>query len=146
MVQLFRQNSAPHQIALGAGIGAFICILPLYGLHTVLMILAMFLVRSANRVAIFLGTNISLPPTIPLITWGAYVIGRALVGKDLPVLNREFFKSITLEKLAGLYWPLFLGSVILGLVCALVTFSFTYFAVKWIKQKRSDAAGKQNNL
>ncbi len=142
-VRLIRQNSSPHQIALGAGIGAFICVLPLYGLHTVLVILAMLIVRSANKIAIFLGTNLSLTVTLPFITWGAYEIGRLMFRNDnLPPLDWKFFKTISLQKVAGLYWPLFAGSLVLGLICAVIIYGLTYFTVKRIRQGRINGSGK----
>lgn len=143
--RLVHQNSSPHQIALGAGIGAFICVLPLYGLHTVLVILAMLLVRSANRIAIFLGTNLSLTPTLPFITWGSYEIGRFMFrGDDLPPLDWEFFKTISLQKIASLYWPLFAGSLVLGLICAVIIYGLTYFAVRRIRQGKINGTKNRN--
>ncbi|MFH0918434.1 MAG: DUF2062 domain-containing protein, partial [Candidatus Omnitrophota bacterium] len=92
LVKLIRQHSSPHEVALGAGIGAFISVLPIYGLHTILVVVAAIIVRPANKIAILLGTNLSLPPTIPFITWAAYEIGRFILNKDLPPLDWGFFK------------------------------------------------------
>jgi uncharacterized protein (DUF2062 family) len=121
IMRLLLQNKTPHAIALGVAIGAFIAILPVYGLHTVLVIAAAFLVRPANKIAILVGTNVSLPPTLPFITWGGYSIGRFILGGDYPVLGWQAFKNFNLKSLKGFmhfYYPLFVGSVILGLVCA----------------------------
>jgi len=136
LVKLIRQHNSPQEIALGACIGAFISVLPVYGLHTVLVILALIVVRPANKIAIFLGTNLSLPFTIPFITWAGYEIGRFILKGNLPPLNWSFFKQLTLQKIACFYWPLFLGSLILGLICASVVYCFTFFVVKKIGQKR----------
>jgi uncharacterized protein len=146
LVKLLRQNSSPHQIALGAGIGAFISVLPLYGLHTVLVILAMFAVRSANKIALFLGTNLSLTPTLPFITWGAYEIGRFMHKGNLPPLNWEFFKTLSWQKVVNIYWPLFTGSLVLGLICAVVIYGLTYFIVSRIKRDRADGSRNRNKL
>jgi uncharacterized protein len=144
LVKLIRQNSSPHQIALGASIGAFISVLPLYGLHTVLVILAMFMVRSANKIALVLGTNLSLTPTLPFITWGAYEIGRFMHKGDLPPINWEFFKTISLQKVINIYWPLFTGSLVLGLICAAVIYGLTYFIVGRIRRSKIDGSRNRN--
>lgn len=136
LAKLIHQHNSPHEIALGAGIGAFICCLPVYGLHTVLVILAAIIVRPANKIAIFLGTNLSLPVTLPFITWAGYEIGRFILKGDLPPLNWEFFKQFTFSKVAKFYWPLFLGSLILGVICAVVVYGIIFFVVKKIKDRK----------
>ena len=142
--KLIREHNSPHEIALGAGIGAFISVLPVYGLHTVLVILAAIIVRPANKIAIFLGTNLSLPFTLPFITWAAYELGRLILKGNLSPLSWEFFKHLTLQKIISLYGPLFLGSLILGVICAIVVYGLTFFAVKKIKEKGNYAWGSKN--
>lgn len=144
LVKLIRQHNSPQEIALGAGIGAFISVLPVYGLHTVLVILAAIIVRPANKIAIFLGTNLSLPPTIPFITWAGYNIGRWILQKDLPPLDWGFFKNLTFHKIASFYQPLFLGSLVLGLVCAIVVYGLTFFIVQKVKERKSHDSGNKN--
>ncbi len=144
LVKLIRQQNSPHEIALGAGIGAFISVLPVYGLHTVLVVLAAIIVRPANKIAIFLGTNLSLPPTIPFITWAGYEIGRFILKKGLPPSDWGFFKNLTFHKIAGFYQPLFLGSLILGVVCAGVVYGLTFFVVKKVKERNSNGSGSKN--
>ncbi|MDD5129458.1 MAG: DUF2062 domain-containing protein [Candidatus Omnitrophica bacterium] len=144
IVQLIRQHNSPHEIALGAGIGAFISVLPVYGLHTILVVLAAIIVRPANKIAIFLGTNLSLPPTIPFITWAGYEIGKFIFKKDLPALDWGFFKDLTFQKITGFYQLLFIGSLILGVFCGIVIYSLTFFVVKKIKERRALGPGSKN--
>ena len=135
LVKLIRQHNSPQEIALGAGIGAFISVLPVYGLHTVLVILAAIIVRPANKIAIFLGTNLSLPPTLPFITWAGYELGRFILKGKFPPLSWEFFKHLTFGKIVNFYWPLFIGSLVLGVICAIVVYGLTFFVVKKIKER-----------
>ncbi len=140
LVKLLRLNNTPHEIALGTAIGVFIAILPVYGLHTVLVIIAAVLVRSANKIAILVGTNISLPPTVATITWTSYDIGRfVLTSCNYPPLTWADFKSISFEKIKRYYPPLFLGGVILGISCAVIFYFLVYFAVKRFDKKRRHA-------
>jgi len=136
-VRLLRLNNTPQEIASGIAIGVFIGILPVYGLHTALVVIAAILVRSANKIAIFLGTSISLPPTIPPITWASYEIGRFILKGKFEPLSWSVFKNITFQKIYGYYQPLFLGSVILGIICATIFYLLTfYMSNKFILRKK----------
>ncbi len=134
-VRLLRLNNSPQEIALGVAIGVFIGILPVYGLHTVLVVIAAILVRPANKIAIFLGTSISLPPTVPPITWAGYEIGRCILNGKFEPLSWSVFKNITFQKICSYYQPLFLGSVVLGIICAVIFYFITFFIVKRINLK-----------
>jgi len=132
-------NNTSHDIALGTAIGVFIAILPLYGFHTILVIIAAIIVRRANKIAILVGTNISLPPTVPFITWAGYEIGRLMLGNTLPPLRWIDFKGITFNKILHFYPPLLLGSLVLAFVCAALFYFITFFIVKVLRERREHA-------
>jgi len=143
LVKLFKLNNTPHDIALGVAIGVFIAIMPLYGLHTVMVIVAALLVRRLNIIAMFLGTNISLPPTVPFITWAGYEIGRFIFGDKYPVLGWDVFNDFTFKKIAKLaqyYPPLFIGSLFLALALAVIFYFIIYFVVQGIIKKKQARA------
>ena len=132
LVKVLKEHRDPHEIALGAAIGSFIAIIPLYGLHTVLCLVALFFIPRANKLAILLGASISIPPTVPIITWTAYDIGRiVLFDKHYLPLSWEYFRNFKIEKVSEFYYPLFIGSVILGLIVASVL-----YGVSWIIANR----------
>ncbi|MFA6349928.1 MAG: DUF2062 domain-containing protein [Candidatus Omnitrophota bacterium] len=135
LVKLLKLNNTPPEIALGTAIGVFIAILPMYGLHTVMVVIAAVLVRRANKIAILLGTNISLPPTVPFITWAGYEIGRYILRGNYPALALVDFKQLTIKKVLHLYPPLFLGSIILGLVCAVVFYFLIYYIMTRLRKR-----------
>jgi uncharacterized protein len=138
VVDVFKAHHDPHEIALGVALGAFIAVLPVYGLHTLLCIAVALLVPRANKLAILLGTNISLPPTIATITWTAYDIGRlVLPGGHYPPLSWEYVKGLNLAKLGQFYYPLFIGSIVLGLVCAVVLYGVTRVIAEHFRRERS---------
>ena len=139
IVRLLRYNNTPPEIALGVAIGVFIGILPVYGLHTILVIIAALLIRPANKIAIFAGTNISLPPMLWGIIWASYEIGRFILKGRFDPLTWEYFRHLTLKNIANRYEPLFLGSLVLGLFAAIVFYFLTYFIVKGIHDRRKDA-------
>ena len=143
VIRLLALNNTPHGIALGVSLGVFIVIMPIYGFHTLLVIATAFLIPQANKMAILLGTNISLPPTLPFITWGGYEIGRFFLHRDYPVLSGAYFGNLShlsvwgiLKTIKHLYMPLFIGSVILGLICGIFFYIIVFFLARVVKKKR----------
>ena len=138
--QLIRSNNTPPEIALGVAIGVFICVLPLYGLHTVLFIVFAVLVPRANKAAMFVGTNFSLPWTLPFITWAGYDVGRWVLPRNYPPLDFAYFRHFDFKHFGNFYFPLFVGSFILGLACAIFFYAVSYIAVvifQKIKQRQT---------
>lgn len=142
-LHLLSQNNTPHGIALGVAIGSFIAVTPTYGLHTALFLLAAWLVPRANKAAIFLGTNISLPVTLPFITWAGYKIGQFVLKEKYPDLDWAYFRHLShlsipdiLNEIKNLYFPLFVGSVVLGLICAVVLYTAVFLLACSFQQKK----------
>ena len=135
--RLLKLNNSPPEIALGVAIGVIIAVMPLYGFHTLLCIIFAFLIPPANKIAILIGTNISLPPTLPFITWAGYNIGRLILGKAYPPLSLSAFKAITFKNVLNFYYPLFIGSFILGILLAVIF----YFLTLWVIKKRRKSKG-----
>ena len=133
---LIRQHNSAQEIALGVSLGVFIAILPVYGLHTIMVIIAGILVRRSNKIAILVGTNISIPPTFPFITWTGYDIGRLVLQNNYPPLSWIYFKQFSFQRIFEFYWPLFLGSVVLGIILAVIFYFVTFFLIKMWRRKR----------
>lgn len=129
---LLKLNNTPPEIALGVSIGVIIGVMPVYGFHTLLCVIFALLIPRANKIAILIGTNVSLPPTVPLITWAGYSIGRLILGSQYPALSLGTFKGITFKGMLDFYYPLFIGSFILGLLLA----TMSYFVTLWVMKKR----------
>ncbi|MBF0386776.1 MAG: DUF2062 domain-containing protein [Candidatus Omnitrophica bacterium] len=135
--QFILTNNEPESIALGLAIGVFVCVLPLYGLHTLLVVVFALLIPRANKIAILLGTNLSLPPTVPFITWAGYEIGRSLFwNRRYPPFDMDFFKHFDWKRLAEFYYPLFVGSVILGLLGGMVVYLVAVNTIRWKRKLR----------
>ena len=137
LVRMLKANHEPHEVALGVAIGVFIAVLPVYGFHTLLCVVAAILVRKANKLAILIGTNISLPPTIAIITWTAYDVGRFVMpGKNYPPISWDYIRHFHMARIHEFYYPLFIGSLVLGVICALVFYGITFLVVRYFKKKR----------
>ncbi|MEI6832099.1 MAG: DUF2062 domain-containing protein [Candidatus Omnitrophota bacterium] len=136
-LRLLRLNNSPPEIALGVAIGVFIAITPLYGFHTIMVIIAALLIRRVNKFAILLGTNISTTLTFPFITWGGYNIGRMVFGNNYPPLQWQTFKHFSYKTILNFYYPLFIGSLILGLALAVAFYFITFwFVMRRIKARK----------
>jgi uncharacterized protein len=136
LLHLLKENNTPQGIALGAALGVFISTLPVYGLHTALVVIAAVIVPRANKLAILLGTNFSIPPTLPFITWGGYEVGRRVLNRDYAPLNLAYFQHFTFKKLGEFYYPLLVGSVIMGMVFAAIAYFITLYISGKIEAKR----------
>jgi predicted LPLAT superfamily acyltransferase/uncharacterized protein (DUF2062 family) len=68
---LLKRKDSAAKSALATGLGVFIGCLPVYGLHTLIVALLSFLFRM-NFIYLWLGTQISIPPMIPVLVAGAY--------------------------------------------------------------------------
>lgn len=133
-------NSSPHGIALGVAVGVFIGMLPLYGLHTGLVIVAALVLKDVNKVAIFLGTSVSMPPTVPFISWAGYSIGTSVLGGTYPPFPWDFFSHFSYRELWRLYLPLFTGSLILAFLSAVVFYALiAWGAGKWMARRQRRA-------
>lgn len=124
--KLVTTHTSPHEISLGVAIGVLIGCTPLYGLHTLLFLAFAFLIRPANKIAMFLGTNVSLPPTLPIISWLGYSIGRTVLPGDYPPISWSMLKDLSLKDFLSLYYPLLVGSLILGAIAGVIFYVITY--------------------
>ena len=137
-------DDTPHRIALGLAVGIFITWTPTMGLQMALTIMVAALFR-ANKLVGVPFVWISNPVTaIPL--YGAnYWLGTKVLPGDYSV--REFAGAIGKALTSGggwfdrigawwsatyqFFWPLWVGSILMGLILAVPT----YFATKYAVQK-----------
>lgn len=138
--RLLKLNNSPPEIALGISVGVFIAILPVYGLHTILAIIAAVLIKRVNKIAILIGTNISTVFTFPFITWGGYNLGRLILGNHYPPLQWQAFKYFSYKTILNFYYPLFIGSLIMGLVLTTLFYFITFWFMARRKNRLKSAA------
>jgi len=78
--RLAREHATPAQLAVATGVGVFIGSSPLFGLHALLG-LALAVRLRLNKLAVFLGTNVSNPLSGPLVIFVNIQVGcRLLTG------------------------------------------------------------------
>ncbi len=141
-IHLLHLDDSAHQIALGAAVGVFIAFTPTIGFQMLLVLVVTAALR-ANKVAGLPMPWISNPATIPPIFTLNYLLGHALVGGPSP---RQFVHRLEdVIRLKGgwlasvkAWWhlmidmalPLWVGSVIVGLVAGLVTYGVMFYLIR----------------
>ena len=136
---LLALNNSPKEIALGVSLGVFIGITFPYGLHTLVAILISFLIPKTNKIAIIGGTYVSIPPTVPFIIWAGYEIGRVVLHKNYPALSWASVRSMDYRTVLELYYPVLVGSLILGTFLAGLGYFLAFKFAQAIKNKRVPA-------
>jgi len=109
IVSLLREPGPPARLASALGLGVWIGCLPLYGVHTLLAAAFSFLFK-LNFVALVVGTQISMPPLLPLLLPAAFKIGK-------------------LYTMVGHHKRFILGSITLGFILGLLTFLTTWISL-----------------
>lgn len=123
-------NDTPHRTALAFALGVFIAFSPLLGLHFILAIVSAWLFR-LNRVAILVGAFVNNPWTFTPITLSSTWFGIELCCKthEIPPISFENLTFSTMgTQLKSYFFPFVLGSTLLGVVFAVVS----YFAMLWM--------------
>ena len=149
--RLLAIDDPPERTALAFSVGVFIAFSPLLGLHTILATLIAFLFRF-NKVAIYLGTYINNPflTLVPIIL-ASYAIGAFLLGRPLrmPPEGIELLKNPHL--LTGAYYrqvfahswyivaPFAIGATVLSVVCSLLAYPVTLWALRSYRRRRKGA-------
>ncbi len=131
-------GDTPHQIALAFSIGIFTAFSPLLGLQVVLAIVLIGLFR-LNKPAVLAGTFVNNPWTLVPILMASIWVGEAVCchASDLPNIDWSSLTFATLHiQLRPYLWPFVLGSVLLGLICALVSYFLVYWLVTAYRRAR----------
>lgn len=134
-------DDPPHKLALGAAIGIFVAVTPTPGLQMWLTFVLAWLCR-ANKIVGLPMAWVSNPFTSLPILWITYEIGRILlmtepVGiewwKELAAPPEGWWAGLTFywTKFAEIAGPLWVGSIIFGLLLAIPTYVVVYFGVRW---------------
>ncbi len=140
--RLMAIEDSPHAIALGMAIGIFFGFTPLWSLKTLLSIAVAWLLNS-NKIAAAISVTLHdvILPFMPAIFLWEYKVGYLALNGAMP--GRVRFGQMRLHDylrwrvLVDLIWPTFVGSILLALPVAVVS----YFLVRsFINRKRARQA------
>jgi len=137
---ILHTDDPPPRAALAFAIGVFVGWTPAFGFHT-LIGLAVAFIFGLNRVAVLAGTLINNPWTIvPMYSLSAY-LGSLIVGSEavLPQIEGLTTWSDVGDLFAQLRpWivPLTVGTLVLGSLCALLSFPIALYTIRWSRALR----------
>ena len=134
--QVVGVKDSPRKIAISFGLGIFIGISPILGLHTVLGILVAWICR-LNKFVTLVGVYVTNPWTIvPIYTFATWLGGRILgMEHILPEIDWHNAGILDLiRELEPILLPFIVGSVSLGFVTGIVGYIVIYHSV--VRQRR----------
>ncbi|HEU4433123.1 MAG TPA: DUF2062 domain-containing protein [Pyrinomonadaceae bacterium] len=148
--RLLAIDDPPERTALAFSIGVFIAFSPFLGLHTIMATLIAFAFRF-NKIAIYTGTFINNPifTLVPIIILsyavGAFILGRPLsipdegveLLKDPHLLTREYYERVFVQSWNNVVWPFTIGGTVLSVVCSLIAYPLTLWAVRKHRLRRN---------
>jgi uncharacterized protein (DUF2062 family)/SAM-dependent methyltransferase len=128
--RLWREHASAHRLGLAVGVGILIGCTPFFGLHLWLG-LGIAIGLRLNKVAVFLGSQISLPPLAPFVGFASVQVGWILVHGQRLELGIADFHLLNLGRMLHqflLSW--LLGGLVLGLTLAGPAYLITWALVR----------------
>jgi len=144
-------KDSPHRIALGVAVGVFVCWTPTIPFQMILTVLISALLRANKTVGVPF-VYISNPVTMGPIFYANFLVGKWIFGGrykaphfervlsvtadtwwDTWWLRLEYWWSATLD----VFWPLFLGSVLLAIPLAVASYFLTRRGVVAFRRRRA---------
>ncbi len=130
--RLLKIRGEPREIALGFALGIFIGMSPFMGFQTVIAIFLASALRW-NKISAAIGVWISNPITAPIIYGFTYFTGANLLGIRKTEMLSEIDPAMSftmLSKAPEIIWALIIGGIVIGFPLAVLSYYFSYSAVK----------------
>jgi uncharacterized protein len=140
--RIARLRATPQSIAMGLAIGVFAACTPFLGFH-IMIALALAWLVSGNLVAAALGTAFCNPLTFPFIIAGDIKLGAFILHKPhmIEAAPDTIGNLWSLEHVTRLWQPvlkpMLVGSVPIGLICAVISYVIGSYAVRAFQQRRA---------
>ncbi len=138
---LLRANLTPKDVGWAVGVGMFIGVLPAYGLHLPMCVLAARQLK-LNQVITYTAAQISNPVVAPFLVYAEIALGEWLrYGTVIPEHARQTRELglDTLREAPDLFLSCLLGSLVLGAVLAPLTGAAAAFVFRWRQNRRAAA-------
>ena len=137
ITRLKQLQGDPHNIAMGMGLGIFVCTTPTFPFQTFLAIALAFIFRGSKAAAI-IGSWLAAP-VIPFLYIGSYKLGTFLLGYSIPTA----LDSLSISKLIDMGWDvafaMITGGTIIGLLPGIAGYLITYIIFKKIRSQMSQS-------
>lgn len=125
--QLFHPAESAGLKAISIGFGIFMGIVPLWGFQLIIALALAFAFR-LNKALVVIGSNISLPPMIPVILFLSHFVGAVWMGDQAK--NISAVGNITLEMVQDNSTQYVLGAITLALISGTFFGICTYLGLK----------------
>jgi glycosyltransferase involved in cell wall biosynthesis len=137
-VKFVRENithSGESNVRLSAAVGWGVMwgIMPVWGWQMVIAGVTAHLLK-LNKIVTVASSNISIPPMIPLILFGSFATGGAILGRGLNFAPGD----ITFESIAGSLVQYLIGSVVLAVTAGVVMWLVSYVLLKTLRKDPVD--------
>lgn len=127
------QNKEPNiKITFAVMLGLFMGVAPVWG-YQMLIAFALAHILRLNKVIVLVASNISIPPMIPIILFASFKTGALFVHANKLDLN--FSHGISLELIKDNLLQYIVGSLVFGIVLALVAGIATYILLLIFRKK-----------
>lgn len=123
--ELFNPNESNRVKVASVMLGAFMGVAPVWGWQMAIA-LGIAIAFRLNKIIVLAVSNISIPPMIPLILYLSYISGGIALGKGAGI---DFDNNISIEFVTENLFQYIIGSLIFGVVLALVLGFITYLAL-----------------
>lgn len=126
-----RSEESNARITWAIVLGLFFGITPLWGYQMILTALTAHLLK-LNKVLALVASNISVPPVIPFMLYGSYVLGGFVLQQPVTLL----FHQITLETMGSCLWQYVVGSFALALAVSAMSGVLIYTALLLFRKNK----------
>ncbi len=125
-------NESTQSIVLSVMLGVFFGITPFWG-YQILLILVFAHLFKLNKAIAFVAGNISIPPMIPFILFGSYILGGICIGNHAP---ESFDQEVTFELVGQNLWQYVVGAFVLATLASLAFGLLSYVLLLFLRRKK----------
>ena len=140
IIKIYRSKGSVNEIALGAGIGAFVSVFPTFGIGTPLVILLSRFVHF-NLISALAASLISNPFTSPFFLYLSYKTGSIFIESNSAFSIENWSENL---KETGLI--MLLGSILISSTVSIIVFFITKHLVMYKRNKSNKEVVQKGNF
>ena len=128
---IINSDDSNMKIAISVTLGVFIGVIPVWGFQMLVAFGVAFILK-LNRFVTVAASNISIPPMLPLIVFLSYITGGIIIGYKTQTVH--YSAGITFEWVKANLVQYLLGSIIFGILLAVVLGAITYLLLRILRK------------
>jgi glycosyltransferase involved in cell wall biosynthesis len=130
---IINSSDSNMKIAISVMVGVFIGVIPVWGFQMLIAFGVAYLLK-LNKFVTVTASNISMPPMLPLILFLSYIAGGLIIGYGKHAV--KYSSGITLEWVKGNILQYLVGSIVFGILLAIVMGTITWFLLRIFRKPR----------